>query len=111
MMDGAKFSDGRKPPLSPSRAVAVGQLVVNLPVLAFLVSGLLLADVFRRSYWAFVCAALGFIVAWLWWSLSVPLWRDWSRRRGADEEQTQILGQRSGLVWRKGSIFEKTEIR
>jgi hypothetical protein len=111
MVDSNKPSEISKPSLSPHRAVTIGQLVVNLPVLAIMVSGFLLADAFRHSYWAFAFAGLGFVFAWLWWSVAVPLWRDWAKRSGADEEETQILGQRSGLVWRKGSVFEKTEIR
>jgi len=51
----------------------------------------------------------GAIVAWLWWSLSVPLWREWARVHGADEEQTQQLAVGTLLIWPKGWFFEKTE--
>jgi hypothetical protein len=39
----------------------------------------------------------------------VPRWREWAKRQGADEIETQLIGERSGLVWPQGSIFEKTE--
>jgi hypothetical protein len=54
---------------------------------------------------------LGLIPRWALWSISVPRCREWAKWRGADEGRIQFLGQRSGLVWPKGSIFEKTEFR
>jgi hypothetical protein len=53
----------------------------------------------------------GATVAWLWWSATIPRWREWSKTQGADEKETQRLGQLSGLVWPKGSFFEKTEFK
>ena len=54
--------------------------------------------------------ALGFVLAWLWWSLAVPRWRTWALTHGADPERLQQLGQRAGVVWPRGSFFEKTEL-
>jgi hypothetical protein len=53
---------------------------------------------------------VGAILAWPWWSISVPKWRRWALARGADADQLQKVGVRTGLVWPKGCIFEKTEI-
>lgn len=111
MTENTKLPKIPEPPLSPSRAVSTGHLFVTLPVIAIMVAGFLIADHWRGSYWAFAPAFSGFVIAWLWWSIAVPLWRDWARRRGADEEETQTLGVRSGLVWPKGFFLEKTEIK
>lgn len=54
---------------------------------------------------------LGGVIGWLLWSYIVPRWRQWAKENGADEERTQILAQRTLLVWPRGSLFEKTEIR
>lgn len=96
--------------LTPRRAVLIGQLVVNLPVVFIIGLAFLLADLLKGPAWAPLGLFLGIIPAWLWWSFMVPRWREWAKRKGADEGQTQYLGQRSGLVWPKGSIFERTEL-
>jgi hypothetical protein len=97
--------------LTPERAVSIGQLVVNLPVVSIMGLGGLLAYVLKGPQWTAIGILLGIIPAWLWWSFTIPRWREWAKNQGADEEQTQYLGQRGGLVWPKGSIFEKTEFR
>ena len=53
---------------------------------------------------------VGFVLAWLWWSLAVPRWRRWALGRGVDPDELQNLAQKVGLVWRRGSFFEKTEL-
>ena len=97
--------------LTPYRAVLIGHLVVNLPVVTIMGLAYLLVYLLKGPTWALIALFLAVIPAWLWWSLMVPRWRKWAKRQGADEEQTQYLGQRSGLVWPRGSIFEKTEFR
>jgi hypothetical protein len=103
--------DSSKPGLTPERAVLFGHLVVNLPVVGIIGSGYLLGYSLGNPIWAMIGMLLGVVLAWLWWSVSVPKWREWAKRQGADEARTQFLGQRSGLVWPKGSVFEKTEFR
>jgi hypothetical protein len=110
--------------LTAGDAVLCGHLVVTLPVL--LIIGLITAIVSfligpssgHEGEFAMrllhterlpIGGFIGVIVGWLWWSLSVPLWRKWARVHGADEEQTQQLAVRTLLVWPKGSFFEKTE--
>ena len=99
-------------PLSAGRAVAYGLLVVNGPVLALLLGGLWLgANMSDGSTPGSIAGfAVGFVVAWLWWSLAVPRWRIWALARGADPERLQVLAQRAGVVWPRGSFFEKTEL-
>ena len=103
---GASFN----PNLSPSRAVLLGHLVAGLPVIAIVGIVFLTSYALKGPVWSVAGLLLGVIPAWFWWLLTVPLWRDWARRQGADEARTQHLGQWTGLVWPKGSLFEKTEI-
>jgi hypothetical protein len=100
-----------EPTLTPKRAVLVGHLVISLPVVIIMGLVPLLGYILRGQNGAMIGAVLGFVVAWLWWSVFVPRWREWARSRGADEKRTQFLAERSLLVWPKGSILEKTEIR
>ena len=111
MSDDLHLDDSSKPGLSPSRAVFYGHVVVTLPVLLIMCLGSFLGYAIKGSVWAIAGFLLGLLLAWLWWSLAVPRWREWAKSQGADEEKTQSLGERSGLVWPKKSIFEKTEIR
>jgi hypothetical protein len=95
--------------LTPRRAVLIGQLVVNLPVVCIIGSAFLLAYLLKGPIWAPFGLLLGIIPGWVWWSFMVPRWREWAKRRGADEIETQLIGERSGLVWPEGSFFERTE--
>ncbi len=51
----------------------------------------------------------GFILGWTWWCHSVPRWRRWTHQRGVNPDRLQKWAVITGLVWRKGSWFEKTE--
>jgi len=102
-----------KPTLTPEKAVYYGKLMVNLPVPGILLLGILLDYLFGGKNGGMICGFVGFLAGWLWWSITVPKWREWARQRGADEAQTQQLAQsgRYPLVWPKGHFFEKTEFR
>ena len=93
--------------MSPARAVVIGHAWITGPTLLLLGAGALLA----RSLDArpSLGALLGGVVAWGWWSLMVPRWRGWATSRGADPDEVQRLGERTLLLWKKGSALEKTE--
>jgi hypothetical protein len=100
--------DSHAQPLSAEAAVIRGHLVVTGPILLILLGGPLLGFLL----FGILGLALGFpsfVVAWAWWSFTVPRWRRWARRRGADPDRTQRLGELTGLVWPKGFFLEKTE--
>jgi hypothetical protein len=103
---------GDPSPLPASVAVARGQRLVNWPVRLLLLAGFGTAYFLRgvSTVFATVVAVSGFAFAWLWWSYFIPQWRAWALGRGADAGELQRLGVRGGLVWRKGSVFELTEI-
>ena len=96
------------PPLTATRAVMLGHLVVTAPVLLIIAAVALLA---QARYGAGAAGALvGAAIAWLWWALAVPRWRQWVLARGAAPAAVQRLGERTGLVWPVGSFFAKTEL-
>jgi hypothetical protein len=97
--------------LSAKRAVLYGHLIVNLPVLLIIAAASLLGFVFRGLTEGFCGLIFGALTAWLWWSATVSRWREWARRSGADAIQTQLLAERTGLVWPEGSLFAKTEFK
>ena len=96
-------------PLSVGQAILVGHLIVNGPTVLILVgggySGQMLADSF----------GLGLLVAvlpaWLWWSFVIPRWRQWALTNGAEPERLERLGVRMLLLWPKGWLFARTELR
>jgi hypothetical protein len=100
-----------EPALSPSRAVMYGHLIVNVPVISIIGLCGLLGFVYKGQTGALFGLLLGILPAWLWWSALIARWREWAKLRGADEGQTQRLGERSGLVWPKGSVCQKTEVK
>ena len=92
------------------KAVAVGWLLVNIPALLIIVFGLVIGSILvPDAVWLFL--AVSVLLGWMWWSFTVPRWRRWSLNRGADPSRLQRWAVLTGLVWRKGSIFEKTEFR
>jgi hypothetical protein len=105
--------------ISVSRAVWTGLLTVNGPVLLLLVGplysfGLLVerSAVSRAHNWVgVVIFALGFALAWLWWSLSVPRWRVWAYERVQDIPLVKERAVAVGLTWPSGHRFGKTEIK
>ena len=101
-------------PLPASVAVSRGQRLINWPVRTLLFGSCGIAYLlFERSddLAGALTALGGFAAAWLWWSYFIPPWRSWAHSRGADPEELQQLGVQASLVWPKGSIFERTEIR
>ena len=95
--------------LTPTRAVLIGHIVVNVPVLVVIGIGYVVAYIYLGSPRFIFGGLAGVLPAWLWWSAMVPRWREWARKHGADPDQTQTLGQRTGLVWPRGCFLEKTE--
>jgi hypothetical protein len=54
----------------------------------------------------------GFVLGWLWWSYSVPRWREWALKQpGINPDELQKAAEVATLVWPKGHFFEKTEFR
>jgi hypothetical protein len=85
--------------------------MVTLPVLvSILAAGVTGSGLFGPTG-AIVGVLAGSMVAWVWWSWSVPKWRRWALSRGAPADRLQRLAAMTLLVWPKGWIFERTEFR
>jgi hypothetical protein len=97
--------------ISARRAVALGHFVVNLPALV-VVGGIdVVAVRYLNDGGALALAVGAFGLAWLWWAFTVPRWRRWAIARGVEPAALQRIGQRTGLLWRKGTWMSKTEFR
>lgn len=98
--------------LSVFSAILIGHLVITLPILLVFGIPFLLIVIFFRWY-PLGCIALpiSFVVGWLWWAYLVPRWRMWALKRGADAHDLQWWAVATMLVYPKGWIFEKTELR
>jgi hypothetical protein len=105
--------------VSISKAIWLGWLVVNGPVLLlscgpfFVFDYLIKSGVISRSYnWAgFLIITLDFVLAWLWWSLSVPKWRLWAYQRVDDIATLKDRAVAVRLTWPDNHFFSRTEIK
>jgi hypothetical protein len=102
------------PTIAPSRAILVGLLIVNGPVLLLLFAPTLTILMIARQppgLHLLLSLGVGFIAAWTWWSFSVPRWRIWAYERVTDIVKLKSLAVAAGLTWPEGSIFERTEFK
>ena len=98
--------------VSMEKAIRTGLLVVNAPVMVLLVGpGAAAHYLVGKAPIVITAAAIGFVLAWLWWSVSVPRWRLWAYERVADIPQLKQRAVEVGLTWRDGSLFSRTEIK
>lgn len=96
--------------LSAAQAVVRGHLIVSLPVVAFIILSYLIGQIIVGFPKAVVWAFAGAVPGYLWWSIMVPRWRKWVKQNDVAEAETLRLAVMTGLIWPKGSFFEKTEI-
>ena len=78
--------------LTPLKAVLIGHAVVTAPVIAIMaVTALILYVAVSPRPGASTLLAvdigvvLGAALGWLWWSASVPRWREWAELNGAEK--------------------------
>jgi len=103
-----------------------GQRQVNLPVLAIIIAGYAFPFLLLRfgSYPNRIdlgsvsgLAAIAYLIlgpasiAWIWWSATVPKWRIWALRTVDDWAALEDAAVKSGLIWPRDWIFEKTEFK
>lgn len=108
-----------KTTISVTRAIWVGLIAVNGPVLLIMFGPLLLfgqmvnqGTIARTYNWlGLIVLAVGFVLAWLWWSISVPRWRLWAYERVTDIPLLKVRAVTVGLTWPDGHVFGKTEIK
>jgi hypothetical protein len=98
--------------VSIDQAIRKGLLVVNAPVMLLLFGPVTAAHYLVGKIPIVIAAAvIGFVLAWLWWSVSVPKWRLWAYERVADIPQLKQRAVEAGLTWRDGTLFSRTEIK
>lgn len=108
-MTASTSSSGNAKKLSVAKAIAVGQVVITGGVFFVLGLTVLVCHVFDLLPLT-GSLVLGAILAWPWWSVTVPRWRHWAIARGVDPKKLQKAAVSAGLVWPRGWFFEKTEI-
>ena|SRR6266487_6194997 len=97
--------------ITPAHAVARGHLRVTLPVLVIIALGGLIGRYISGRSGLLLGLVIGAVFAWPCWSFLVPRWRDWVEDEGLDPDEVQPLAVRTGLLWPKGSLFERTECK
>ena len=108
-----------KPGMSVFKAIMIGLAVVNGPVLLLLLAPFaIFIELVKRGFvpraygWAAPIILLaGFIVAWLWWSVSMPKWRLWALERVSDVASLKRRAVSVGLTWPDGHPLARTEIK
>lgn len=105
--------------VSVKQAIWRGLLIVNGPVFVLLVgplgifSLLIKFEAISRTYnWVGVAVfPASFVLAWLWWSFSVPRWRLWAYERVEDIANLKEQAVAVGLTWPQGHAFGRTELK
>jgi hypothetical protein len=105
----------KEPALTASKAVVFGHATVTLPVVVimsgvgvgtYVLTGRLSPPGNPQLDWLWqvgriaVCVIAAEVPAWMWWSLSIHQWRNWTQRRGIASESLEKLAVRTLLVWR-----------
>lgn len=102
--------------ISVDKAIARGHLMVNVPVLASLIGTPLVANYLTNeniipSWGIAVSVLVGFVLAWIVWSLMITKWRIWAFANVRNVHELKRRAIEEKLIWKDGSYFEKTEIR
>jgi hypothetical protein len=108
-------------PVSNGRAIWIGTLWVNKPVMAIMFGGWGLEFAFVSFVAPYVPQAtispyvliplLGillvapWVLAWTWWSYNVPKWRLWALERVSDWPSLESDAIGAGLIWNENSLF------
>lgn len=61
-------------------------------------------------YNTYLSIAIGGVFSWVYWSISIPIWRKWALSKGVDQDELEKWAVRSLLIFRKSNILSKTEI-
>lgn len=105
--------------LAVFKAIAVGLLAVNGPVLLLLFGPLALLTYLEKHgslspslTWIFIPVFVaGFVLAWLWWAITIPKWRLWAYERVADISALKNAAVSVGLTWPDSHLFGRTELK
>jgi hypothetical protein len=112
-----------QPRLTIGRAILIGELVVNVPVLALFVSVIPAVATLaayamggagvRGPLPALIALTVAFVAAWMWWAIVTPRWLLWAMRRVSDPRTLKAAAIGS-ILWPDqgwGAIFNRTQWR
>jgi len=80
-------------------------------VLVIIAMGGLIGRYVSGTSGLFLGLAIGALLAWPCWSILVPRWRDWVEDQGLRPDEVQPLAVRTGLLWPRGFLLERTECK
>ena len=102
--------------ISVNQAIIQGHLMVNVPVFIVIIGipslSYYLTNQNLIPEWSIIIGLIiGFIMAWLIWSVMITKWRVWAFENVQHVHELKKRAIDEKLIWHDGSIFEKTEIR
>lgn len=102
--------------VSVDKAILRGHLMVNVPVIVCLLG--IPALSFYLKYkgvfplWVAISSLfVGFLLAWLIWSVMITRWRIWAFENVRNVHELKRRAIKEKLIWDDNNVFEKTEIR
>jgi len=102
--------------ITVNKAILRGHLTVTLPVLLILIGLPFLYSYLENVKFISVILkhiliVLSFFLAWAYWSFFIVKWKLWAYKNVSELDELKLIAIQQGLIWRDGSIFEKTEIK
>lgn len=97
------------------KAISRGHRMVNFPV-AIIMLGIIGLSIYLSikkvvPFWGIpIGFVLGFVFAWLWWSVMITKWRLWAFENIRNVHELKNRAIQENLIWPDNSVFEKTEI-
>jgi hypothetical protein len=95
------------PTMGTGKALIVGHLVVNLPMMILMVAFFFGGRALFGLGNSLLYLAVGFLLGWVWWTFATPRWRGWALRGGVDEFKLHKWAIWTGLTWPTTSRPEK----
>ncbi|MCR8561882.1 hypothetical protein KXD93_29775 [Mucilaginibacter sp. BJC16-A38] len=97
-------------------ALARGKKTINYPIAAIqlltVIASFFLMVYLELPGWTIAVGFLtGFIITWVYWSFMITRWRIWAFENVRNVHELKQRAIKEKLIWKDGSIFEKTEIR
>jgi hypothetical protein len=105
-----------KAKISVKEAIEKGKRFVNLPI-PFIMMGVMIlgfcTNIFKTSpvWFAPLSILGGILLGWLYWSFAITKWRIWAFSNVKYICVLEREAIKNQLIWSRGSVFEKTEIR
>ncbi len=102
--------------ITVDNAIKQGHKMVNYPILIFMSGTTVICFYLDKNKlspeWMFPFGlTLSFILSWLYWSFVITKWRLWAFKHVDDPYALKRRAIQEKLIWKDGSVFEKTEIR